>query len=135
MTVTLVVDGAVHEVPGEVRDGSVLVTPEGLHAATGWALEPEGLCRGDVCIPRYRLADALADALVDVAGVGAVLGRAVAVEPAASIAVLAGAPDDLGATITSGDAPAFTLPDLDGNPVALSDFAGRKKLLLAWSSW
>lgn len=135
MTVTLVVDGAAHEVAGAVRDGSVLVTPEAWEAATGWALKPEGLCRGDVCVPRAVLGEALVDGLVDVAGAGVALRRPAAFEPAAGIAVLTESPDDIAATIAEGVAPPFTLPDLDGNPVSLSDFAGRKKLLLAWSSW
>lgn len=135
MTVTLVVDGTTHEVDGEVRDGSVLVTPGALCGATGWELKPEGLCRGHVCVPRAVLGDALVDGLVDVVGAGVALQRPVACEPAAAIAVLADAPDDLAATIAEGTAPAFTLPDLDGNPVSLADFAGKKKLLFAWSSW
>lgn len=135
MTVTLVVDGAAREVAGEVRGGSVLLTPEGLHDATGWELRPEGLCRGDVCVPRAVLGGTLVDDLVDVVGLGRALRRPVASEPAAAIAVLADAPDDLAATIAEGTAPDFTLPDLDGHPVSLSDFAGKKKLLFAWSSW
>ena len=135
MTVTLVVDGAAHEVAGEVRDGSVLVTPLALRETTGWELKPEGLCRGDVCVPRAVLGEALVDDMVDVVGVGVALRRPVAFEPAAAIAVLAESPDDLASAISEGAAPAFTLPDLDGNPVSLADFAGKKKLLFAWSSW
>ena len=134
-TVTLVVDGAAREVAGEVRDGSLLVTPEAWRAATGWELKPEGLCRDDVCVPRAALGEALVDGLVDVAGAGAALRRPVAFEPAAGLAVLTEAPDELEARITEGMAPPFTLPDLDGNPVSLADFAGKKKLLFAWSSW
>lgn len=135
MTVTLVVDGAAHEVPGETRDGSVLVTPDGLREATGWELKAEGLCRGEVCVPRAGLGEALVGDLVDVVGFAGALRRPVACEPAAGIAVIAESPDDLASSIVEGVAPAFTLPDLDGNPVHLADFAGRKKLLLAWSSW
>lgn len=135
MTVTLVADGVAHHVAGEVRGGSILVTPDALRQATGWELEPEGLCRGDVCVPRTVLGAALVDDLVDVAAFGVALRRPVAVEPAAAIAVLAGSPEELASTIAAGTAPAFTLPDLDGNPVSLADFAGRKKLLFAWSSW
>lgn len=135
MTVTLVVDGTAREVDGEVRAGSVLVTPQALHAATGWQLKPEGLCKGDVCVPRPVLGEALVDDMVDVVGFGVALRRPVAFEPAVGIAVLAESPEDLAATITEGTAPPFTLPDLDGNPVSLADFAGKKKVLFAWSSW
>jgi len=135
MTVTLVVGGDVREVQGETRNGSILVAPDALRQATGWELKPEGFCRGDICVPRSVLGDALVDDLVDVVAFGAAVRRPVAFEPAAGIAVLAESPEDLAGAIAEGVAPAFTLPDLDGNPVALSDFAGRKKLLLAWSSW
>lgn len=135
MTVTLVVDGAAHEVAGEVREGSVLVTPEGLHDATGWELKVEGLCRDDVCVPRSVLGEVVIGDLLDVVGVGSALRRPVACEPAAGIAVLAESSDEIATAIAEGTAPPFTLPDLDGRPVSLSDFAGRKKLLLAWASW
>jgi len=32
-------------------------------------------------------------------------------------------------------APDFTLPDLDGNLVSLSDFRGKKTLVFIWASW
>jgi len=135
MTVTLVLGGGAREVAGETRDGAVLVTPDALHDATGWELKPQGLCRGDVCVPTHALDGVVVDDLVDVAAFGAALRRPVAVEPAAGLAVFAESPEDLAAAIAGGLAPAFTLPDLDGNPVSLADFAGKKKLLLAWSSW
>jgi hypothetical protein len=135
VTVTLVVDGSVRDVAGAVHDGVVLVEPEALADATGWHLRAEGLCRGEVCVPRYALAGLERDAFLDLAVFARALGRPLAVEPSAAIAVLAEAPDDQEAAIAGGVAPPFTLPDLDGNPVALADFAGRKKLLLAWSSW
>jgi len=135
MTVTLVVDGDAREVQGETRNGSILVTTDALRDATGWKLEPQGFCRGDVCVPRAALGDALVGDLVDIVAFGTALRRPVAFEPAAGIAVLAESPDDLAATIAEGVAPAFTLPDLDGNPVSLADFVGKKKLLFAWSSW
>ena len=135
MTVTLVVDGDAHEVQGDARDGSILVTPDALREATGWELKPEGFCRGDVCVPRQVLGPVLVDDMVDIVAFGTALRRPVAFEPAAGIAVLAESPDDIATAIVEGVAPAFTLPDLDGNPVSLADFAGRKRLLLAWSSW
>lgn len=139
-TLTLVADGSVHEVAGEVRGDALWIRADAVPAVTGWSLKPEGLCRDDVCIPRAALgpdaiAGAGADEAVEVRALAAALQRPIALEPAAAIAVLADAPADLAGSIVEGRAPVFTLPDLDGNPVSLADFAGRKKLLFAWSSW
>ena len=39
-------------------------------------------------------------------------------------------------TVEVGDeAPDFTLPSLDGSPIRLSDFRGKKLVLFMWASW
>ena len=135
MTVTLVADGTVHALAGTVVGDALVVDADALADATDWHLRDEGLCRGDVCIPRFALAGLERDGGLDLAAFARALGRPLATEPAAAVAVLAESPDDQAAAIADGQAPPFVLPDLDGNPVALADFVGRKKLLLAWSSW
>jgi hypothetical protein len=40
-----------------------------------------------------------------------------------------------GAPVVGGPAPDVELPDLAGQPVSFSRFAGRKRVLLAWASW
>jgi len=40
-----------------------------------------------------------------------------------------------GQFIESRVAPDFALPDRSGRPVRLSDFRGRKVLVLTWASW
>jgi cytochrome c-type biogenesis protein len=37
--------------------------------------------------------------------------------------------------ISSLDAPDFTLPDANGKMHSLSDFKGKKVLLVTWASW
>jgi cytochrome oxidase Cu insertion factor (SCO1/SenC/PrrC family) len=37
--------------------------------------------------------------------------------------------------LQSLDAPNFTLPDMDGKPHSLSDFRGKKVLIVTWASW
>jgi hypothetical protein len=37
--------------------------------------------------------------------------------------------------LRSLDAPDFTLPDLDGTLHSLSQYRGKKVLLLSWASW
>jgi len=33
------------------------------------------------------------------------------------------------------EAPDFALPSLDGNPIKLSDYRGKKVVLFMWASW
>ena len=38
--------------------------------------------------------------------------------------------------VSVGDpAPDFTLPDLDGQQVSLSDYRGKRVVLFMWASW
>ena len=132
---TIVDDDRAVTVRATARDGTLLVPPEDVERATGWVLKPEGLCRDDTCVP-VRDHDALVvEGSIDVRGLAAVLGRPVAVEPAAGLAVLGEATATIGTHLRALEAPPFTLPDLDGRPVSLDDFAGRKRLLIAWASW
>ncbi len=114
---------------------TALVAPEDLERAIGWTLKPEGLCLGDRCVPVHDRAAIERDGRVDLAGVADALRRPLAIDTEAAIAVLGDAADDRVAELTAGHAPAFTLPDVDGAEVSLDDYAGRKRLVLAWASW
>jgi hypothetical protein len=134
-TATIVDDDHEVTVHATRHDDTLLVAVDDLAGATGWTLKPEGLCRDEVCVPVRDRAALVHDDRIDLRGFAAALGRPLALEPAAALAVLGEAPDAVGTQLASLTAPPFTLPDLDGNPVALSDFAGRKRLLVAWASW
>jgi len=132
---TLVADDAVHEVGAAVgADGTITIRPADLARATGWELRDEGLCRRDVCVPVRDRGALAGDAGISLGAFAGALRRALAVEPAARFAVLG---DAAGGAAPGGElvAPDFTLPDVDGRPVSLADFAGRKRLLVFWSSW
>jgi len=133
--VTIVDGPTVREVDGDATPTTVLLAPQALAAATGWDLRAEGLCRGDVCVPRRDGDGLLVDDQIDLAAFAGLLQRPIAYDAEAAIVVLADAPDDHAAAYDARVAPAWTLPDLDGHPVSSSDFAGRKKLLVAWASW
>jgi peroxiredoxin len=114
------------------RDGGRLsVRTEDLATATGWECKPEGLCRGDECVP----VRGDPGALIDLAEMASRIGRPYAAEPSAGVAVLGLAPGDVQAGLETGEAPDFTLPTLDGEPVSLHDSAGRKRLLVTFASW
>lgn len=116
-------------VPGD----GLRLGPAALLAATGWEVKPEGVCRGDVCVPLTGAAASLAreDAL-DLAGFAELLGQPV-VHDAAAGAWGIGHP--AGASAATGVAPDLELPDLDGRRHTLAEHRGRKVLLLAWASW
>ena len=133
--VTIVAGPDVTQVDGATTSTTVLLAPEALEAATGWDLRAEGLCRGDVCVPRRDGDGLLVDDRIDLAAFASLLHRPLAYDADAGIAVLADAPDEHAAAFDERRATAWTLPDLDGNLVSSSDFVGRKKLLVAWASW
>ena len=92
-------------------------------AAIGWEAKPEGLCRGEVCVPFP-----LEDGRVDLEAFAARLAQPVARE---GDVWAFGEPRRTAAL----DAPDFTLPDVDGVPHSLSEELGRKVLLVSWASW
>lgn len=112
-----------------------LMQPEAFEALTGWTLKPEGMCRGDVCAPIYQRDAVLSDGMVDLLGAAPVIGRSAVVDTSRGIAALGASAVARGEDMTSLQAPDFTLNDMNGQPVSLHNFARRKVLLLAWSSW
>lgn len=130
---TLIDDGTEHRVAVVVEGGRVLLDADAIREGFGWDLKPQGLCRGDVCIPtRGRIAD---DGRVDLAAFADLLGRPLAVDAEAGAAYLGGSAGERGERLASLEAPDFTLPDLAGRRHSLSDYRGRKILLLAYASW
>jgi peroxiredoxin len=125
-------DGAEHAL--DHRD--LLVPAHALAAATGWELKPEGLCRGETCVPLYgrQVAAAGEPGRVDLKAWAESLGLLLVHEPAlAAVALVASAATH--AAAQDGRAPALTLPDVDGNPVSFDDLSGHKRVLVTWASW
>jgi hypothetical protein len=118
------------------REGDRLLVPAAsLAAATGWELKPEGLCQAGVCVPVRDPAGLVEGDDVDIAELARRVGRVVAVDADAGVAVIGASAAERGSALATLHAPAFTLPDLQGHPVSLDDFSGRKRLLLAFASW
>src|SRR5262245_27120678 len=64
---TIVTDDHTAAVDATVEPHTMRLTPEAFLRATAWDLKPEGLCRGDVCVPAHGRPDLLVDGLVDLA--------------------------------------------------------------------
>lgn len=127
-------DGAC-EIAAEVDDGRVVTDAEGVETALGWSVRPEGLCRGDVCVPvRDRDAIAVGDRL-DLGAVADALGIATLLDEETGVLALSAPAGERQAALRGRRAPDFSLPDLDGRQYSLEQFAGRKRLLIAFASW
>lgn len=133
-TVTVITDRT-SEVPGRAAGQRVLVALDHLDEATGWVLEERGLCRGDVCVPVREPGRLVVDGEIDVAAMAETLGLLVVVDAEEGVVAIGDPAAERAQALASLEAPDFTLPDLDGEAVSLSDFTGRKRMLLAFASW
>lgn len=95
----------------------------------GWRLKPEGLCRGERCVP-FRAAD---PAAVDLAAVAEALGMPLVHDARYELWALGA--EAGGRALKSAIAPELELPDFRGTSFRLSSLRGTKVLLLAWASW
>jgi hypothetical protein len=128
-----VIDEGARTIDGDFVDGRVLVGAAATREALGWELKPEGLCRADVCVPLP--ATARSDGRVDLAAAARALGRPVVADPELGVVAVALASEERRKALDELEAPPFTLPDLGGAPHELAEWQGRKRLLIAFSSW
>jgi hypothetical protein len=127
--------GSFHALEASVEGERVFVAPAALARATGWALEPEGLCREAVCVPVRDRAALAGPAGVELAAFAAALGQPLALDVAERTAALGTAAADRSAALASLEAPDFSLPDLAGRRHTLAEQRGKKALLIAYASW
>ena len=132
MAVTVITDEA-RASEAERVDGAVLIDPAYLPTTIGWELEPEGLCRGDVCVPVRDREALYVGERVDLARVAEALDRPYLAE---GDVVVLGEPRAIRRR-AAGDleAPDFALPDLDGEVHHLEEWHGKKKLLVTFATW
>lgn len=117
------------------------VQPDDLTRINDFVLKPEGACLDDLCIP--VLQDRDSDMYVtrggqgwfNVTGLADKLQQAHVTDYDDGIWSFGAMPLERRAFLRGGEAPDFALPDRNGNIVRLSDFRGKKVLLLTWASW
>ncbi len=104
------------------------ITPADFEAGTGWAIKPEGACKGDVCVPLDQSAG------FDVRSAAARLRMALVHDTDAGLWAIG--PESLGdRALVTADAPELVLPDLDGNEFRLSTLRGQKVVIVAWAPY
>jgi hypothetical protein len=103
-------------------------------ARTGWAIKPQGACKGEVCVP---LPDgvSLPDGRLDPKVLAERLGMPLVTAEGRGVWALGPETAATGRSLTTAVAPDLELPDADGNVFRLSSLHGQKVLLVAWASW
>jgi hypothetical protein len=143
---TIVYDDAATELTSAREDaGQLWITTADLKRATRFEVKPQGVCRDELCFP---LPKAKHDAFIykdssngnsSQTWFNITAFAQLVHQPVAHDAALAtwyfGLRSDQRQQLSSLQAPDFILPDLQGQPHRLSDFRGKKILLVTWASW
>jgi len=138
---TIVYDDTATDLAAAREDaGQLWITTADLKRATRFEVKPQGVCRDELCfpLPKARQQEFVRkDA--DGSWFSMTAFAALVHQPVAHDAALAtwyfGLRSDQRQQLSSLQAPDFTLPDLQGKPHRLSDFRGKKILLVTWASW
>jgi hypothetical protein len=138
---TIVYDDAATELTSTREDaGQLWITTADLKRATRFEVKPQGVCRDELCFP---LPKAKQETFIHKDAGKTWFNMTAFAElvhqPVAHDAALAtwyfGLRSDQRQQLSSLQAPDFTLPDLHGKLHRLSDFRGKKILLVTWASW
>jgi hypothetical protein len=113
-------------------DGNELwVRPKDLPRINEFELKPQGACRADICIPIPK--SLTKGGWFHLTGFARKTGEAFVAD--SGVWSLGEIPVLRGAFLNSRIAPEFSVPDRKGRAVRLSDFHGKKVLVLTWASW
>lgn len=117
------------------------VTLADLKRATGFELKPKGVCRDELCfpIPKSRARSFIAKVgrvtWFNLSEFARLVRQPVAYDLEQSTWFFGPRADEQNGYVASLAAPDFKLPDKNGRLRSLSDFRGKKVLLITWASW
>ena len=116
---------------------SLWLTAADAERATGWTLKPEGLCRGEVCIPvpPGEADNYVNDGQVNLSAFWERMGNPCVGTDGGDVWFLGEGAGARNEAMRSLEAPHFTLPDFDGKLHSLHDFRRMRVLLITWASW
>lgn len=118
--------------------GQLWISTADLKRATRFEVKPQGVCRDELCFPlpkarqhEFLHKDAGATQF-NMSAFAELVHQPVAHDAATWYFGLRA---DQRQTLSSLQAPNFTLPDINGKAHSLADFRGKKILLVTWASW
>lgn len=145
---TVIFDGKATELDATLpitTSNDLWLTLTDLTRATGFALKPQGVCRAELCfpLPAARKSEFLITRSnygskvqwFNLSAFARMLHQPVAHDDSLATWYFGPRPETQNNYLQSLEAPNFTLPDIDGKPHSLSDFRGKKVLIITWASW
>jgi|SRR6185503_6426076 hypothetical protein len=141
----VIYDGEVFELGGSFKESKDLwMSLKDLTRVTKFVLKPQGVCRDKLCypIPKGRTKDFLFNTTkpkpttwFNMSEFARLIHHPVAYDDAQSVWYFGSMPEEQNGYISSLMAPDFRLPDSKFEMHSLSDFRGKKVLLITWASW
>jgi len=113
--------------------GALWVRKADLPRINGFEIKPQGACRADICIPIPR--GMMKGNTFNLTAFAQRVGQKFIADPVTRVWSFGEIPVVQGAYVESRIAPDVTVPDRQGRPVRLSQFRGKKVLLVTWASW
>ena len=131
---TVLYDGRAIWLSRVVVDADALwIQKADLPSINGFELKPQGACREEICIPIPR--PMMRGDQFNLTAFAQRIGQRVVADPGARVWSFGEIPVVRGAFLESRIAPEFSVPDRKGRPVRLSQFRGKKVLVVTWASW
>ncbi|MCR9258811.1 MAG: hypothetical protein NXH95_03750 [Pseudomonadaceae bacterium] len=122
-----------------LQEPGLWVLPEDLTRINGFTLKPEGACLGELCIPLQQGSDLLKTVddqqWINVSAFADLMEQAWVVDDDARVWSFGEMPATRQSMFANAQAPEFEIQDRQGNVVRMSDFKGKKALIITWSSW
>lgn len=142
LAATVLYGGQVVDVAQTLADPNDLWVPvEELSRVNGFELKPEGACLDEICVPVQQDRDSdifltrKGQAWFNVTELADRIQQAHVADHDAGVWSFGAIPAQRASFVRDAKAPDFTLTDWRGETVSLSDFKGKKIMLLTWASW
>ena len=123
------------------KPNDLWITLADLKTATGFVNKPQGVCRDELCfpLPKKRRAEFLQaqgkTTWFNLTEFARLLKQPVAHDAEQAAWYFGLRPEVQNSYTSNFKAPNFTLPDKNGKLHSLSDFRGKKVLIVTWASW
>lgn len=138
----VIYDGAAVEVAVAPNPSADLwITTSDLTRATRFVIKPQGVCRDELCfpLPKSRKAEFVSKkgttTWFNLSEFAKLIRQPVVVDQKNGVWYFGSRAAEQNGYLTSLAAPNFSLPDLNGRMHSLTDFRGKKVLLVTWASW